>query len=670
MKKLKVWHLIVIVFVLLFLAEYRVIDKWDAPDNEATYRLFGQIITVPVLTPPEKLFRKAENSLQDFLFQSKKTIDEKIKLVVIDDESLTVLGQFPWDRSVYARFLDIMAEGKAAAVGLDIIFAENSTNPDADKAFVEAAKKAGNFVAASYGNLDGVDLKTNKIKVASFYPPFADLDKVSTNGHINVIPDPDDSIIRESLNSFIYRKELDSGKFENIKVDSWDIALYKQYLKNTNQTADLSKIKQDVFNKSYIDFIDTANRYSPIPFSKVIDGTMPPDYFEDKIVIVGPYTVGMSKDFYYTSIDKSSYTYGVEIHANIIQNLLNNSFKERLPVLPNLSLLAVLGLCGILICWKFNPLRSGLISIILATIIIGITKYVYFKGYLLSIFFPLILILAIYLAALAYNYILELLEKRRITSIFGRYVAPQVVSQLLEGGEESLKLGGSRRFISVLFVDIRGFTPMSEKAQPEEVVEILNDYLNLTASSIFEFDGTLDKFIGDATMAIFNAPLELPDHAFKAVQAAWAMKQGSYALREKLEKKFGRSVQFGIGVNTGFAVVGNIGSKTRMDYTAIGDTVNTSARLEANAKPGQILLSQATYDLVKGRVAVKPLGEISVKGKTQGIQIYECEGIMPEGELSEIFEVAPLAEIISAEIVSDTKKIVISDDNKKTDIPE
>jgi adenylate cyclase len=207
-------------------------------------------------------------------------------------------------------------------------------------------------------------------------------------------------------------------------------------------------------------------------------------------------------------------------------------------------------------------------------------------------------------------------------------VAPQVVSQILKEGEDGLKLGGTRREISVLFVDIRGFTPLSEKMEPEEVVDILNSYLNLTASSIFDNEGTLDKFIGDATMAIFNAPLDLNDHEFKAVKAAWAMKQGAAALRVKLEEKYGRGVSFGIGVNTGYAVVGNIGASFRMDFTAIGDTVNTAARLESNAKPDQILLSSSIYEKVKDRVEATYLGEIKVKGKEQGVSVYQLDNII------------------------------------------
>ena len=168
---------------------------------------------------------------------------------------------------------------------------------------------------------------------------------------------------------------------------------------------------------------------------------------------------------------------------------------------------------------------------------------------------------------------------------------------------------------------------MSEVLKPEEVVEILNEYLSLTTQSIFNNKGTLDKFVGDATMAVFNAPLDLDDYIYRAVKTAWDMKAGSEALAEKFEKRFGRSVAFGIGVNCGDAVVGNIGCEFRMDYTAIGDTVNTAARLESNAKRGQILISQEVYDNVKDRVEVTPIGELPLKGKEVGVFIYQVDNV-------------------------------------------
>ena len=210
---------------------------------------------------------------------------------------------------------------------------------------------------------------------------------------------------------------------------------------------------------------------------------------------------------------------------------------------------------------------------------------------------------------------------------FKKYVAPEVVEEIAKKGDFKIQLGGENRDIAVLFVDIRGFTTMSEVLTPEEVVAILNRYLNLTTNAIFKNKGTLDKFVGDATMAVFNSPFELEDYTFKAVCAAMDIVEGGAALEKELLEKFGRTVGFGVGVNCGEAVVGNVGCDFRMDYTAIGDTVNTAARLESNAKKGQVLISDAVYERVKDRIEVEEVGEIPLKGKSKGVFVYSVTAV-------------------------------------------
>jgi adenylate cyclase len=217
-------------------------------------------------------------------------------------------------------------------------------------------------------------------------------------------------------------------------------------------------------------------------------------------------------------------------------------------------------------------------------------------------------------------------ERSRIHGLFGRFVAVEVVNEII-AGNVSVQLGGVLREVSVVFVDIRGFTAFSEANPPEKVVEMVNRYLDLTSRSIQQNGGTIDKYIGDATMAVFNAPNDLENHPFNAVKAAWDMKQGSTELQREILEEFGVDLQFGIGVNCGQAIVGNMGSSFRMDYTVIGDTVNTAARLESNASKGQIIISDAVYQQVKNRVTVNDLGEIMVKNKKDGIHIYEVIGV-------------------------------------------
>lgn len=574
------------------------------------------------------IFVKLENYVEDYQFQKQKDSDSDIVILGIDEKSLEEFGTFPWDRKVYSELFDILSKGKPAAIGVDILFSDKSPSPESDLALINSIKNVGNVVLASYGNIEStsyenVEKKYNKdirnIEVSTVEEPMEELKAVSKSGFINVFPsDKDGEIIR---------RFYDTIDYEGNKINSFAYEIYKEAVSNGLNSGKLLAKPDEVWNKNYIDFSGDPGTFEYHSIADVFDGTIDPSYFEGKIILIGPYTVGL-QDRFFTAASRNYQMYGIEIHANLIQNYLYNNFKSFVSDKVNLLILIILGIASYLLFKKLTPPKASILLLVIMGLYLVLANYTYSKGIIIKIIYPLLLMTSINIMLIIYSYIDEYIERKKITDTFGKYVAPQVVDQILKGGEKSLHLGGVRRFITVLFVDIRGFTPLSEKAQPEEIVEILNDYLNLTAESIFNEGGTLDKFIGDATMAIYNAPLDLEDHAYRAVKSAWAMKQGSIALQEKLEKKFGKSVQFGIGLNTGYAVVGNIGAKFRMDYTAIGDTVNTSARLESNAKAGQILLSKSTYELVKDKVEVTPLGEIKVKGKTNGVEIYQLEKVV------------------------------------------
>jgi adenylate cyclase len=228
--------------------------------------------------------------------------------------------------------------------------------------------------------------------------------------------------------------------------------------------------------------------------------------------------------------------------------------------------------------------------------------------------------------SVAVNYYGSYRERKQIENTFGHYVDRAIMKELLEKGSKGLELGGKRRDIAVLFVDVRGFTTMSEGMEPEMVVEIINKYLTLTTECIMKNHGTLDKFVGDCTMAFWNAPVPQEDPVYLACCAAMDMVSGSALLGKELSEKYGRTVSFGIGVNFGPAVVGNIGAPERMDYTALGDTVNTAARLEANAPAGTILISRAVADILGDRAVTTSLGNsIKLKGKRDDFEILRLE---------------------------------------------
>ena len=358
----------------------------------------------------------------------------------------------------------------------------------------------------------------------------------------------------------------------------------------------------------------------------VLDGTVDAAVFRDAVVLVGAYAVGM-QDSYMPAIAHNSQMYGVEIHANIIEALLEG--RTQLPVTPWVYAEAGAVLCGLFyICTrKLRLLYSTMLFAVLTALDLIVAEVMCSRGRILpTVLLPGCLLL-IYLVQVVRGYVTEILRRRRVLNVFKQYVAPQIVDKISKDKDFELVLGGENRHVAVLFVDIRGFTTMSESLRAEEVVEILNEYLSLTTKAIFDNGGTLDKFVGDATMAVFNAPFDLDDYIFRAVCTAWDMQSGAAEIAEKCKERFGKSVSFGIGVNCGNAVVGNIGCDFRMDYTAIGDTVNTAARLESNAKAGQILISRDVYEAVKDRILATPVGELALKGKSNGVYVYQLDEV-------------------------------------------
>lgn len=555
---------------------------------------------------------------QDRYMQKESAADTRIAIIGIDDESVNDFGSWPWNRSVHAQLIDTLAQGEPAVIAFDVTFpAPSADDASSDEALIAAAANAGNVVMPVYGTFAS-SAKQGAIEALDMSEPFPTLKEAAAAvGHINTIPDRD-RVVRNSLYSFTD----ENGE----QVESFSWVVYRMFMERMGETANTDMLPLDAFGRFHIPYTGRPGQYEAIPYSAVLSGEVPADYFKDRIVLIGPYATGF-KDDYLTPLQVKSPMYGVEIHANIIQALLEGDMKHVLDWKWNAVILLFAAAIAYFLFRKWNMVVSfTAIAVVIASFVIG-SSYLYGKGLIISIGYVVPLLIISCIVVVGFHYVEELLERRRVTDIFGRYVAPEVVNQILKNGEEGLKLGGTRRELTVLFVDIRGFTPLSERAEPEEIVEILNEYLDLAANCIFKFNGTLDKFIGDAAMAIFNAPLLLEDHPMRAVEAAWAMKEGSAALERRLIERFGFGVKFGLGIHTGPAVFGNIGSKSRMDYTAIGDTVNTAARLESNAKPGQIILSDAVYQAVKDRIKAGSLGEIRVKGKEQGISIYELEGL-------------------------------------------
>ena len=563
------------------------------------------------------VFYSFDSLLRDRLYQPHRGINNKIKILAIDDKTLQEIGPFgTWSRSVYADVIDRLGE-YPAVISLDImIFGD--MDEQGDNALKEACEKSGRVISGSYINYNTA-YKTDengKPYIDHFnigeveQPIIADVVKT---GFVNAAPD-DDGIVRSALLS---------AEKDGIIYKSFAAQTYSEYCGCLGIEENTPAL--DSSGRMWISYAGKPSDYEHIPLCSLLDGTVDPKIFTDCIVIVGAYASGLQDQFSVPAC--ADQMFGAEIHANIVQGLIDG--KYPVPVGRTVSALtaAAVACCVYVLSRKLKMKFSTPIVIIAAAGCVGGGIALNSAGMIFPILYaPLFAVLG-YLINIVRKYVEEAAEKRRITAAFKKYVAPQVVEGIAKTGNYHIKLGGENRDIAVLFVDIRGFTPMSESLEPEQVVDILNSYLNLTTNAIFSNGGTLDKFIGDATMAVFNAPFDLDDYVYKAVKTAWDIVCGGNAIESKFQEKYGKSVAFGVGVNCGPAVVGNIGCDFRMDYTAIGDTVNTAARLESNAKRGQVLISENVYLQVKDRVTVEPIGEIPLKGKSKGVFVYSLTGL-------------------------------------------
>mgnify|MGYP001617132942 CR=1 FL=1 len=322
----------------------------------------------------------------------------------------------------------------------------------------------------------------------------------------------------------------------------------------------------------------------------------------------------------------------VGTHGNVINSILNKNFISKVPEVYNyLIVLSVAALLGMVLAHLSS--LSGLLVIIFALSGMSLLAVLLFnQGVWINLTLPILSSSLSYLGIISFKFATEEKEKRWIKRAFSRYISTEVMEEILKDPSK-LKLGGERKILTVLFSDIKGFTTYSEKRKPEEVVGILNEYLDAMSNVIFEHKGTLDKYVGDEIMAIFGAPrFEEPEvSAKRAITAACKMVERLEQLREKWQKEGKEPLDMGIGINTGEMVVGNVGSVLRMDYTVIGDAVNLGARVETLTRQynTHIIISEFTYNYVKGMAEVRPLEAIKVKGKEIPVMMYEVLGLKP-----------------------------------------
>ena len=585
---------------------------------------------------------------------------DQVKLVLVDQESLDWAYRengltWPWPREVYGVIVDYLRRQGAKAVAFDILFTEPSSfGVDDDLRFAAAIDAAGNVVVpASLGtsgllaedlpetfnwpsfHVAGLDGWQQQQPSLTAHPratlPIGEFsDKAFLVANVHVEPDTDGTFRRiNPIDSFADRP------FPVLGLACWLAGNPGSQLTIADQQlhADTKRISFDDQGRTLLRFRGRSGTHQSFSAASVIESELllregldptikDADAFRDKYVFIGFAAPGLL-DLHPVPTD-SAYP-GAEVHATFLDNLLAGDFLT--PTSDWFTLGVALGfalLTGVLVS------LSSTVSLILVLTPFGMTLPVlfalaaYVKGYWSPLVFPEASGALALILALTGNFFAEGRQKLFIKRAFKHYLSHEVIEQLL-ATPEMLKLGGERRTISIFFSDLQGFTTISESLDPEQLTALLNDYLSAMTDIITEEGGTIDKYEGDAIIAFWNAPVAIDDHRFRAVRAALRCQAKLADLRPIFEQRLGVNLKMRIGLNTGPAIVGNMGSHSSFDYTMIGDSVNLAARLEgANKEFGTYtMVSAATYDPVKALFDAREIGRLRVVGKTEPVTVFE-----------------------------------------------
>ncbi|HEC78090.1 MAG TPA: adenylate/guanylate cyclase domain-containing protein [candidate division WOR-3 bacterium] len=501
---------------------------------------------------------------------------EEIVVVAIDEKSLLKLGRYQnWQRLYFAKVIDYL--NNARVIGLDILFAEPDTlslelrryftKPSYDSLLEAAIKENGRVVLVSSFEKPPIYTRFNRIGLGKV---FAD----------------DDGVIRRGF-SELFGKQTFAA----------EVAAFLN--------------KRPLQNDFLIYFLDRSS-FRRISFSDVYFRRVPQEFFNDKIILIGGTASGL---FDYHAVPFTRKLAGVLVQANLINNFINNLKIDEIPYSFAIILILILSIIfAFLILYRHTHIY--LITIIVIYLIFIILSFFLFSLRIeLGIIRPTYILVCTVVIALIHRYRFEEKEKKKIKQIFSRYYSRELVEKVTAAPP---KLGGEKVDCTILFADIRNFTPYAEKTAPEDVGMKLNRFLDEMVKSTFEYQGRVDKFIGDCIMAVFGSPVRVRNHAVNACYAALDM----VAKAEKL------GFRIGVGINSGEVISGNFGSPMRMEYTVIGDAVNLASRLEGVTKKFDcsIVVGAATYKMVMAdpvpELEFRELGEVKVKGKEETIKVY------------------------------------------------
>ena len=598
--------------------------------------------------------------------------DPQVVIVGIDNRSVKALNQYPLPRNIYADALRNLQKDGALVVGFDVSFPD-PRDGKGDAMFAAALRESTVPVVLAYpaseidpGNgkliqatgsdqIDQIPLKAFRCMDGNPDPaaPCRQPDKNVILASPDIQLDTDGVVRRIPL--FVQPACFSLGTCTTPLINTFAFAAYSAANSGSDPAGgptlqesggqarygSLWSAQVDETGSALINFSGPPGNYQNGQYVSLIDvvnGTVSPDRIKGKIALIGAYNLsGVHDEQLVTTSAGSNGTLsmaGVELHANVLQMFGVSVAPSLLTREPAFGILVSILALAVLLAFLVARLSvvKGLLATVLALGIftVAMSYLAGNNGFVPDVFHPVLAMALTYTGVTAYRVLYEDRERRKVTSLFGQYLKPEIVNQLAKtrGGVADIMRGGERRDITLLFVDIRGFTSMSESMNAHDVAAVIQMYLDHLSGIIFTWDGTIDKYVGDEIVAFWNAPRNQENHALLAVRCAYDLINRAPELQARLLAEGLPPVRWGIGVNTGPAVVGNLGSRSRIQYTALGDTVNTAARFCTSAPAFHLLIGQPTYDACKDYIAVDLVPGVQLKGKSaEKFRIYQVVAI-------------------------------------------
>jgi adenylate cyclase len=573
-------------------------------------------------------FQTINRWASDQLLES-DTPSPNIVIVGIDDNSLEKYGQWAtWPRSVHARAIDNLSKAGASTIGFDIVFADSSSD---DEEVAAAIKKAGNVVLAGAG-VSPLPLEGTGMAYGDFLTPSDVLLEAGSGlGHVNVVCDPDGRVRRLPLVVHLADGRTYPALSVAVLLSLFNMSPPSGYVLHDGQLGVLARsIPVDPSSNLRINFAVDGKNLPYISYADVIAGQLDPSLVQNKIVLVGMTATG-EIDSWQAPVSQGKLP-GVFFHAAAIDTLLRQRYLVEADIRTTVS--TMLLLCGICVfalprfgTWYWTDLMKGTGLVVGLLFGYAVTcSAAASTGRILNVLYPSLVVVGLYVSNLLYVVVREQSDKRFVKALFGRYVSSQVSQTLVNlAAEGRLALGGEEREVTILFADIRNFTQISERMTPDAVVKMINFYIPFIIDAVANNGGIVNKFAGDSIMAVWNAPQYQPDHAWLAAKAALDAQTRMAGIG------YGDpglpSVRFGMGINTGKALAGNVGTAGRSEYTVIGDAVNLASRICSSAPGGETWIGPDTYRQISIRVEADALEPQVFKGKAQPIPVYRVTGL-------------------------------------------